>query len=379
MGVMKRLVTIALGIVAAACSSSEDAAPATDSGPAVPDVPAALADAAADAKTTGPTTFPGDDATWPTVDPTSAGWDEAKLRAAVEFAGSRASRALVILLDGKILAEAYWTATSTSTRDVASVQKTVMSALVGIAIEKKLVALDETVTTILGAGWSNASASDEAKITLRHLLSMTSGLDATLARVAEPGAAWSYNTEAYHRVQLILEKRSGMSIGALSEQWLFAPIGATHATWQLRPSAPDPKGAPVYGLTLTARDLARIGLLFMGGGKWGASTVVPTAHVAEAIAASQALNPAYGFLVWRNGTSFHLLPPASARTEGPLVPAAPMDLYAGLGKDDQKMYVVPSQRLVVTRLGGQAGSRGADALSDFDNELWAKIEAARTR
>jgi hypothetical protein len=56
-----------------------------------------------------------------------------------------------------------------------------------------------------------------------------------------------------------------------------------------------------------------------------------------------------------------------------LIPNAPADLYAALGKDDQKIYVVPSQNLVVIRMGNAAGGFSF-AVSGFDNELWGKLK-----
>jgi len=58
---------------------------------------------------------------------------------------------------------------------------------------------------------------------------------------------------------------------------------------------------------------------------------------------------------------------------GALVPNAPSDMYAGLGKDDQKMYIVPSKGLVVIRLGDNAEGESLSGPSSFDNDLWEKI------
>jgi hypothetical protein len=57
---------------------------------------------------------------------------------------------------------------------------------------------------------------------------------------------------------------------------------------------------------------------------------------------------------------------------GTMVPEAPSDMYAALGKNDQKVYVVPSQNIVVIRMGDSAGNVQL-ALSSFDNELWGKL------
>ena len=148
--------------------------------------------------------------------------------------------------------------------------------LVGQAEAQELVSLDGSVTSYLGGGWSNADASAEAQITIRHLLTMTSGLDAELRAVAQPGEAWSYNNNAYHQLQPVLERVTGTAIDPLSREWLWDPIGVTSAAWYERPgtggTAVDPKGNRLWGLVMNARDMARFGLLVQRDGKVGGRT-----------------------------------------------------------------------------------------------------------
>ncbi|MCP3097990.1 beta-lactamase family protein [Myxococcus sp. K15C18031901] len=346
--------------------------------------PAPVEDAKAPTPTTSPEehalsaglVFPQDDASWPTVDPATAGWDVAKLNAALDFAGSRQTRGLVILQDGRLLAERYWAATPNFMRDIASAQKSVVSVLVGIAVDKQLLTLDQSVTSLLGVGWSNTGPLLEARVTLRHLLTMTSGLDTSLQYDAAPGTKWLYNNDAYHRLRLVLERRTGLDIDTLSRAWLFQPVGATHSQWSQRADT-DSKGLPLWGLEMNARDLARFGLLTLANGLWNGTRVAPATWLAAATAPSQSLNPSYGRLFWLNGQQFALIPPLSARIDGPLIPSAPQDLFAALGKDDQKVYVSRALGLVVTRIGAQAGTRTAETLSDFDEEFWVRLMAAR--
>jgi hypothetical protein len=68
-----------------------------------------------------------------------------------------------------------------------------------------------------------------------------------------------------------------------------------------------------------------------------------------------------------------MVPNLQATFSGSLIPNAPADLYCALGKDDQKVYVIPSQQLVVIRMGLPAGGFSL-ALSGFDNELWSKLK-----
>jgi hypothetical protein len=83
-------------------------------------------------------------------------------------------------------------------------------------------------------------------------------------------------------------------------------------------------------------------------------------------------NLSYGYLWWLNGKSSFMVPQTQLVFPGYLIPNAPADMYAALGKNDQKIYVVPSLNMVVVRMGNPASST-ALALSTFDNVLWQKI------
>ncbi len=320
--------------------------------------------------------FPPPGNSWETVEPSAAGWDPVRLNEILDFVGQRASRAFVVLWNGRLMAERYWQADATYVRDIASAQKSVVAVIAGLARQRELVTLEDKVTDRLGAGWSNAGQA-EARIDLRHLLTQTSGLDDLLNLEAEPGTKWRYTNHAYHQVRRMLESAAGRGIEAMSYEWLWTPIGVTSARWYARPGMADPKGKALWGLTISARDMARFGLLIQAGGLWKDRPVVSdTPYLEAALKPSQALNPSYGYLWWLNGQGSHVLPPSRPRT-GPLLPSAPLDLVAALGKDDQKIYVSRSLGLVVTRLGAAAAPT-ADALSDFDDELWARLQAARS-
>ena len=87
---------------------------------------------------------------------------------------------------------------------------------------------------------------------------------------------------------------------------------------------------------------------------------------------SQDLNKSYGYLWWLNGKESAMVPQSQIVFDTELIPNAPDDLYAGLGKNDQKLYVVPSQNLVVVRMGEDTGG-AALGPSGFDNELWGYL------
>lgn len=88
---------------------------------------------------------------------------------------------------------------------------------------------------------------------------------------------------------------------------------------------------------------------------------------------SQEMNPAYGYLWWLNGKTTYIQPGLSISFSGKLIPNAPDDLLAALGKNDQKLYIIPSKDMVVVRQGNKANEEAVLAVSGFDNELWNKI------
>jgi CubicO group peptidase (beta-lactamase class C family) len=314
--------------------------------------------------------FPGD--TWETT----SGWDQTKLDELAAYAESKGTKSLVLLLGGRLLLERHFAGADASfTRDVASVQKSVIAILAGIAIEKGLFAIDDGVSSILGAGWSNASnAQAEAAITVRHLLTMTSGLDEELGYAAPAGTAWLYNNDAFHRVRLVIEKTSGQDIETFARTVLFDPLGMKDSHFQRRLSR-DSKDVPAVGLQTSARDLARFGLLLERHGKWKDAVIVSSSWVDQATSTSQPLNASYGFLFWLNGKDGGLLPP-SQPFAGMMVVPAPADAFAALGHSDQKVWVARSLDVVLTREGDAAGE-AKNAVSGFDAELWTRVMAAK--
>jgi CubicO group peptidase (beta-lactamase class C family) len=282
---------------------------------------------------------------------------------------------------GRIVIEHHADGDASHRQEVASCQKSVVALLVGVAVERSLLSLDDPATEHLGPGWSAAGAEPEGLVTIRHLLSMTSGLDTQLRAVAPPGEVWSYNTNAYHKLQPVLEAVAGASLDAISDEWLWRPIGATSSAWYERRGAGalsrDEEGTPLWGLIMGARDMARVGLLVERAGTFGAARVLDRGFLDEALRSSSTSNPSYGYLWWLNGQDGFRLGPAGSLQPGPLIPAAPSDLVAALGKDDQKIYVSRSEQIVLVRQGDSAGPRSLETLSSFDNELWSRVMAAR--
>ena len=303
---------------------------------------------------------------WERADPAKNGWSAAGLEKLVAIVKENESATFMMLTQGRILVEQYFgPVTAATPNDVASVQKSVTSTLLGMAREKKLLTLDDSVSKYLAPGWSKATPAEESVITLRHLMTHSSGLDPrTLKKTSAPGAKFDYNTDAYQKLRPVLEKATGTAIAPLTKSWLFDPIGgAATVDWRDR-GEKDATGAIQYGLTLTARDMARFGLLSLRRGRWQANQLIQAAWYDEAWAPSK-VSKEYGLLWW-----------LMAARRGKTLKNAPADWVAALGAKDQKIYVIPSLDLVVTRQGLAAGEE-TESSSSFDDVLFKAIAAAR--
>ena len=120
--------------------------------------------------------------------------------------------------------------------------------------------------------------------------------------------------------------------------------------------------------------MARFGLLMLNKGKWENTTILNETYFNEATNTSQNINLGYGYLWWLNGKASYHLPQSQLQFNGSIIPSGSNDMFMALGKNDQKIYVVPSKKMVVIRMGDAANAVNL-ALSDFDDVLWQKINA----
>lgn len=319
---------------------------------------------------------PRDGDQWAAVSPAALGWDTTALRAALDWAGTRGTTAVVILWRGRIAAERYWRGwTPTTDSIIASAGKSVTSVLAGQLAAQGRLGLDDPVRRHLGAGWSRSPASEPA-ITVRHLLAMTSGLDDSLRFVAAPGTRFYYNNPAYYQLFGVLQAAGTLAINPLSRTLLFDPIGMRTAGW--RPNLDT--GQLGYVLSCSARDMARFGLLVLNGGRWNGTAVLPdSAYLRASLRPATPDNPAYGYLWWLNGQASYRIPGPYAfpSLPGPIIPSAPPDLVAALGAGDKKIYVVPSLELVVVRHGDEADPVGNPfGTGAFDEQFWQRLRGA---
>ena len=316
---------------------------------------------------------------WETTTPASLNWNETGLNDVYAYLAEKGTKAFIILKKGKIVAEKYFgTFTVDSNWYWASAGKTMTGLLVGIAQEQGILNINNRTSQYLGTGWTSLPLAKENLITVKHQLTMTTGLDdavpdddctlpSCLQYRADAGTRWAYHNAAYTLLDKVIENASGVSFNTYFQQKIRDRIGM-NGLWV--------KQGYNNLYVSTARSAARFGLLLLAKGKWDQTTILADTNYFKAqINSSQNLNTSYGYLTWLNGKGSYMLPSVQFVFSGNLIPNAPADTYAALGKNDQKIYVVPSQQLVVIRMGESAGQSQL-ALSSFDNELWGKLKAA---
>ncbi|GAB1856336.1 serine hydrolase [Flavobacteriaceae bacterium MHTCC 0001] len=317
---------------------------------------------------------PSNSNTWQTKSVNDVGWNVTKLQPLLDYLKDQNTKGFMILYDGKIVVEAYMNGHDTNKLWYwASAGKTLTTTLSGIAQEEGLININDKVSDYLGTGWTSAPLEKENLITCKNLLSMNSGLDDStdsvapqdLQYVANAGTRWAYHN-VYKKMQDVIAEASNTSFKNYFNTKLRDKIGMSNTAggWL------ELNDFNVYWSD--TRSMARFGLLIYANGKWGDEQIVPEFFLNEATNPSQDSNKSYGYLWWLNGkTSFHL-PGSQLEFDGELIPNAPDDMFAALGKNDQKIYIVPSKKLVIIRMGEAADSENF-ALSSFDNDLWEKI------
>jgi CubicO group peptidase (beta-lactamase class C family) len=240
--------------------------------------------------------------------------------------------------------------------NVKSASKSLLSALIGIAMERgELSGVETPVAELLPGAFSGAGADGKRRIELRHLLTMTAGLESTsgaqygawvaspdwvaaaLARplIAAPGAEFIYSTGNSHVLGVILARATGRSLREYAQEHLLGPLGMRVTAWDR-----DPDGHYLGGnnVSLSPRDLLRFGLLYAHGGRQGERQIVPAAWVAESTRPHSEGWPdrygAYGYLWW-------VRPQEGA--------------FVAVGYGGQFVYVAPEEQVVIVLVSSLDG------------------------
>lgn len=344
---------------------------------------------------------------WPLGDPAEAGFDVKALDRLTRdiLAGEYPNtHAVLVEYDGKLVYENYFSGTDErwgepiptralgpdSLHDLRSISKSVTSALLGITLADSFdAAVARPVADYLPGLDVDAS---RRGITLHHLLTMTAGLewnemdvpytDSTndelrlydardpaaevLDRplVSAPGDTWYYSGGTTQVLATIVSELTGQTLDDFAREHLFDPLGITDFEW-LGPGGWTPDNpAAMSGLRLTARDLAKIGSVYLHGGRWRGRQVVPAEWVARS---SERHVPEIGDWsregLWGYGYQWWIGDwPTGQR------------VVAGVGNGNQRLFVVPSERLVVTVFAGQYNAFAPHSEAILDRVLSARRE-----
>lgn len=316
--------------------------------------PPATAQAAVEAATVAPGAgraaadyWPTED--WRTADPTSHNVDASRLNAMMDYVKLKGISILgvVVIRNGYIVFEQYAPGLGVGSRgEVYSVTKSFASTLVGISQRKGLLTdLGAKVLDLLPGEYANVDAAKQA-MTLEDVLTMRSGLTWTdddqtltafysaadpiqymldLPMASQPGADFNYCSGCSHLLTTLVGKATGQNVQDFAQAELLSPLGITGAYWQ-----PARNGAPMggWGLSLTPREMAKLGYLFLRGGTWDGEEIV-TKEWVQAAASKHTTTDGpngYGYQWWTH----------------PKFPA-----YMALGRYGQTIYVNPSKDLVV--------------------------------
>ena len=310
--------------------------------------------------------------TWDTVSPQQLGWCTNRIDSLYDLLQRNNTKAFIILKDGKIAIEKYFdNFTPDSVWYWASAGKTITSFLVGVAQQEGKLSIYDSTSKYLGSGWTTCPPAKEGLITIRHQLTMTTGLDYTvpddncklpacLKYKADAGNQWFYHNAAYLLLQDVIESATGTTYQQYTNSRLSLKTGAT-GLWYDGVFYSKP------------RSMARFGLLMLNHGIWKTDTLLKdTAYYRQMMNTSQSLNPSYGYLWWLNGKGSYKLPGSTITFPGDLCPPAPDEMVAGLGKNDQKLYLWPSQNMVIIRMGNPASDSSLVPVV-FDRDLWAEL------
>lgn len=320
--------------------------------------------------------FPANAGTnWETVSPSQLGWNQDAIQPLKDFLIEKHTKSFMILVNGRIVMEEYFNGHSQSTSwEWNSAGKTLVGMTTGIAQEEGFLSIYDNVSAYLGTAWTNMQPEKENLINLRHLLTMTSGIDDTkqlvikdnLTYVADAGTRWAYGNVFQKLIDVVSVAVDDDFENYFNEK-IKNKIGMD-GYWN-------------YGLIFTiyhstTRSMARFGLLALNNGKWNNEQIVDETFFSESTGSSQDINPSYGYFWWLNGKAKYMIPGSQTVYNGFLVPDAPSDMFAAMGAADQRIYVIPGKDMVIVRMGEASDPDNPNfAISGFDAALWEKINA----
>ncbi len=264
-----------------------------------------------------PVSSHADDTYWELADPNDFGWGEAEHTLIEEAIAQYREKinSVILIRNGKLIYEQYFHHTEPDAAyPVYSVSKSILSALTGIAIrEGYLSGTDERIADLMPERFTDRDSSSLSQLTVEHLLTMSGGLRSVdpiinswyrsnswinfvldQPALADAGLRFDYNTGLTHLLSAVLTEASGMSTKELADKYLFGPMAITNYEWEK-----DPEGYYIGGtkLSMTARDMAKFGYLYLHHGNWEGEQLIPKEWIEQSLASSHTASD-YGYLFW---------------------------------------------------------------------------------
>lgn len=286
----------------------------------------------------------------------ASGDEAANYERAAAYSEAKRGDALLVMKEGKVVFERYAAGrTADAPSQIYSGTKSFWGVAVMVAVGEGKLSLDELAAETLQE-WKTDPR--KSKITVRQLLDLTSGLDPAgrklrsqrtthkyaaalgVEALSDPGQVYRYGPSHFYALGELLKRKLGVSPLAYLKEKLLDPIGLEVGSWQA-----DAAGDPHMpsGAALNAREWVKFGELLRLGGAWGGKQLVKRELLAKCYQGSKA-NPAYGLTFWLPAAG---LDPSGAERQA----IAPKDLVFAAGFANQRLYVLPSQGLVVVRQG----------------------------
>lgn len=319
--------------------------------------------------------FPPNNTTiWETTDPETLNWCSNRIDDLYTYLEAENTKAFILLIDGKIVLEEYFNGHDANTNWYwASAGKTLTAYAVGIAQQENLLDITDPTSDFLGTGWTVTTPSQEAAITVRNQLTMTSGLDdgvvdntctdpTCLAYLQDPNTRWAYHNAPYTLLTEVVASAANQDYNAYVTEKIKDPIGMDGAFIPVAFNR-------VY--FSTPRSMARFGLLNLAEGVWNGQEIINSIYFEEMTTTSQNLNESYGYLWWLNGKDSFMLPQTQMVFNGSISPNAPDDMYAALGANSQIINVIPSLNMVWIRMGEDPNN--TNVALEMNDEIWTFI------
>ena len=280
-----------------------------------------------------------------------------------------------------------------SLHDARSISKSVVSACIGIAIAQgKIKSVDESIWNYFPE-YKNLDTGLKSTITIRNLLTMTSGLDLNegvpysdsanterltnrsadpirfiLSRrsVDSPGKSWNYSGGCTELLAAIIHRASGLEIDTFANEYLFKPLGIPKFNWMRLPSTSTRQGAPAAasGLRLTSRDLAKFGLLYLNKGKWKNNQLIAADWIEQShqyYFQTKYPETFYGFQFWCADATIN-----NSQTK----------VFAAQGNGGQWVVMIPTLELTIVVTAGNYGNNqlSSQSYAMIENEIYPAIQ-----